>query len=105
MFTGPSRRNTIKMAQEIASYAMQIRILGKVNGPEKAKLIEQMKANGVPTTMRQLIEAAASVAAKQKMGRLRKNQYLGAIQGHLVNMGMSDLEATSLKNTIEVLAS
>jgi hypothetical protein len=55
--------------------------------------------------MRQLIEAAASVAAEHKMGRLRKNQYLGAIQGHLVNMGMSDSEATGLKHMIEVLAS
>lgn len=105
MFTGPSKRDTVQMAQEVAGHAMRIQILAKVNGSEKVKLIEQMKADGDPTTMRQLIEAAASVVAAQKMGGLRRKQYLSAIQSHLVKMGMSHSEASGLKHMIEVLAS
>jgi hypothetical protein len=54
--------------------------------------------------MNELVKSAASVVTEQKMGWLRKNQYLGAIEGWLVSMGMKPYEAASLKNIIGGIA-
>jgi hypothetical protein len=103
-FSGPSKAVVHKMALGIASVAMQIRILQQVemDTADKQKILAGMKAEGTPTTMHDLIDAAACVVKEQNMGWLRRNQFLGAIQGHLMVMGMSFADASHLKGLIEL---
>jgi hypothetical protein len=102
--SGPSKHVTMQMAQGVASVAMQIKMLGSLDPGMRTKAMDSMQKEGAPTTMQELVRAAASVVSEQKMGWLKRNQYLGAIQGYLVVMGMSYADAAYLKGMIEISA-
>jgi hypothetical protein len=101
--SGPSKHVTMQMAQGVASVAMQIKMLGSLDPGMRTKAMDSMQKEGAPTTMQELVRAAASVVSEQKMGWLKRN-YLGAIQGYLVVMGMSYADAAYLKGMIEISA-
>jgi hypothetical protein len=103
MFAGPSKQDTYLAARGVASFAMQIRML-RSDLPGKEEVIKQMRAEGKPTTMNEWVEGAAYFVVKQKMGFVRKNQYLAALEGYLIEMGMASYEAKALKNEIGGIA-
>ena len=74
------------MARGVASRVMEI----------------EMLQLGKHEAMQELVRSAASVVAEQKMGFVRRNQYLAAIEAHLVTMGMSKSDAGHWKRLIEI---
>ncbi|MEK6679267.1 MAG: hypothetical protein AABY39_07610 [Nitrospirota bacterium] len=103
-FGGPSKDVLLQMAQGVASIAMQIQMLEKLDEVSKKKLLSGLKAQGEPTNMNELIFMAASVVTEQDLGWHKKNLYLGMIFGSLVSMGMSEMDANHIKGQIEFLA-
>ena len=105
MFSGPSKDVVVQMARGVASFAVQIRMLQSMEDAERNSIISGMKSQGAPTSIPELTRMAASVVREHKLGFLRKNQYLGAIEAHLVVMGLSNSDARFIKGQIELLAS
>lgn len=101
-FSGPSKDVVHDMARGVANVAIQIQLLHSLNGSAREEFAQNMKAEGMPTTREKLIAEVASVVAEQKMGWLKKNQFLGAIHGCLVIMGMPKSNAADLKRLIEI---
>jgi hypothetical protein len=86
MFAGPPKDVVYTMARGVATRVMEIETL-------------QL---GKHESMKELVRLAASVVAEQKMGFVRRNQYLAAIEAHLVTMGMSRSDAGHVKRLIEI---
>jgi hypothetical protein len=78
-FSGPPKDVVFRMAQGVAAFAMEIRLLEKMDEADSRPIIQKMKAQGEPVTFQELVVGAASVATAQRMGWLRKKQYLSAM--------------------------
>jgi hypothetical protein len=105
MFSGPSKDVVLQMARGVAAVAAQIRMLDSLNAGERATIEAKMRSEGAPTSIQELSRMAASVVHQHRLGFLRKNQYLGAIEAHLALMGFSRSDARFIKGQIELLAS
>jgi hypothetical protein len=102
LFSGPSKAVIFKMAQGVANIAMQLHSIDSLDEKTKGQVLASMKLEKIPTTMDKLIADAASVIVEQNMGWYRKNQYLGLISGSLVGMGMAPIDASHIKESIEM---
>jgi len=101
-FSGPSKQVTFRMAQGVASFAMQIYMLSTLDEHMREEIVRGMRAEGAPTTIDELTVAAGQVIREQQMGWVRKGQFLGVIQGELLNAGMSASDAKYLIGLIEI---
>lgn len=103
-FSGPSKYVVLRIAQSVASFALQLEVLRSLDDDAKRTLIQGMKSEGAPTSLEELTTAAASVIGEQKMGSWKKKQFLGMIHSSLVSGGMSNADAAYLTGLIELRA-
>src|SRR5690349_21753789 len=103
-FSGPSSHVTLGIANGVAVVIRKIQLLDQLDTDMRKQAVESMKADGEPTTIEELVTMAALVVTQQKMGWLKKNQYLGASQSNLIAMGMSHADAAYFKGMIEIKA-
>lgn len=101
-FSGPSKFVTLRMAQGVASSALQLHMLSQLDGAAQKDILSGMKAEGAPTSMSELIAAAGSVIIQHQMGSWKKAQFLGMIRSHLMSGGMSPADAAYLTGMIEL---
>jgi hypothetical protein len=101
MFSGPSKDVVLTRARGLASTIMQLQTLNSFDRQAKQQIVDELRAKGEPTSMQQLLPLAARVVAEQKMGWLRRNQFLGAIEANLMMMGVDRSYARYMKNMIE----
>jgi hypothetical protein len=103
-FSGPSKYVTVRMAQGVASFAGQIRMLKTFDEEMQKTIVQGMKSQGVPTSLDELTTAAAQVIKEYKMGTWKKNQFLGVIQAELLKAGSLKSDAADLIGLIEFKA-
>lgn len=104
-FSGPSRDVLLKTAMGIASYAMQLRILERLDSTAKEQGLSQIAAGGGPTCLDELIVMAARIVQENDMGWYKRNQFLGMIGGSLVSVGMATPDAQLIVQEVERLCS
>jgi hypothetical protein len=105
MFSGPSKDVVLQMARGVASVTIQIKMLDALDPAQRRAAETQMRRDGAPTSIPELSRMAASVVRQHNLGFIRKNQYLGAIEAYLVQMGMTHSDARFIKGQVELLAS
>ncbi len=103
-FGGPSKGVLLKMAQGVASIAMQILYLNEMDEELKNEALTGMASEGLPASMIELVTMAALVIGEKNMGWYKNNQFLGMIYGSLVSMGMPHSDASYIKSQIELIA-
>jgi hypothetical protein len=101
-FSGPSKYVTLRMAQGVASFALQLEHLRGLDAGTQKTILEGMKAEGAPTSIEELTSAAASVIVQHQMGSWKKAQFLGMIRANLISGGMSTADAAYLTGLIEL---
>jgi CarD family transcriptional regulator len=100
--SGPSKYVTTRMAEGVAAAALQLRMLVLLDDDARAEILKGMKREGAPTSIDELVAAAGSVIAQQRMGWWKRNQYLATIQSRLISSGFSQSEAMHLSGLIEL---
>jgi hypothetical protein len=75
-FSGPSKYVILRMAQGVAGFALQLKILRDLPPEVQKSILEGMRSEGQPTSMDELISSAASVIVQHKMGTWKKAQFL-----------------------------
>jgi len=101
-FSGPSKYVTLRMAQGVASFALQLKILRDLDTETQKTILDGMKSEGVPTSFDELISSAASVIVQHKMGWWKKAQFLGMIRDSMISNGISQADAAYLTGMIEL---
>ncbi|WP_246668778.1 CarD family transcriptional regulator [Bradyrhizobium sp. UNPF46] len=102
LFSGPSKYVTVRMGQGVASVALQLHHLRGLEAEPRKVILDGMKAEGSPTSMEELISAAASVIREHELGTWRKGQYLASIKASLLTGGMPQADANYLVGMIEL---
>jgi len=101
-FSGPSKYVTVRMAQGVASIALQLKYLRDLPAEAQESILEGMRSEGAPTSMEELMSSAASVIAEHKMGAWRKSQFLGMIRATMISGGMSQADVAYFIGMIEL---
>jgi CarD family transcriptional regulator len=101
-FSGPSKYVTLRMAQGVANFALQLKILRDLPAEDQKSILEAMRSQGAPTSMEELISSAASVIIQHKIWTWKKSQFLGMIRATMISSGMSPADAAYLTGMIEL---
>jgi len=104
-FSGPSKDELLKTAMGIASYAMQLRMLGQIDPAARRDTLIEVAAVGGPTSIDALTTMAARVVEDNDLGWYKKNQFIGMVYGSLISVGLPAADARSIKQQIELLCS
>jgi hypothetical protein len=100
-FSGPSSSILNKIALGYVSALMEHRlILSMSTSPEEKS--DLLKKSGLPNHRDQLNIQVAIEVSKLGVGWLKRNQFLGMIQGNALAMGFSKTDARYFKESVEM---
>jgi len=105
IFGGPSKDTLHTVTHGIAVVAMQIHRVQQEDDDQREILLNNMRNEGAPTNMNELIHEAAAVIRELNMGWYKKSQFLGMVFSSLVSVGFSMADAKYIQRQIELLSS
>ena len=100
-FSGPSSSILNKIALGYVSAVIEHRLILSMSiSPEEKS--ELLKKSGLPNHRDQLNIQVAIEVSRLGVGWLKRNQFLGMIQGNAWTMGFSQTDAIYLKESVEM---
>ncbi|HET7680738.1 MAG TPA: hypothetical protein VFK79_11460 [Xanthobacteraceae bacterium] len=99
--SGPSKDVVFGLAQDFAEAAVEIHKMQDADEPARQQTVAELRAEGAPTTLSELVDMAASTVTRHKMGWYRRNQFLGGLLGYCVLLGMPRPDAAYLADLIK----
>jgi hypothetical protein len=100
LISGPPRDVVFGWAQDAARLAMQIYKLPELDAPEREEAVAKLAADDNPTSLEELVDRAAFLVIRGKLGWYRRNQFFGGLVGYCVLMGMPKADAKYLMGLI-----
>jgi hypothetical protein len=100
-FSGPSSSILNKMAMGYVSALIEhgLILAMDISPEEKAELL---KKSGLPNHRDELTTQVAVSVSRLGIGWLKRNQFLGMIQGNALAIGFSQADARYLKESVEM---